>query len=71
VAFAVVLRRDAQNVREGFYAGKDPDAFARARLGRHRHGSRSRPKTNCLIALHPVGKSPSRVAGRMSFLNRR
>ena len=33
MAFAVVLRRDAQNVLERFYAGKDPDAFARTRLG--------------------------------------
>ena len=28
MASAVVLQRDAQNVRERFYAGKDPDAFA-------------------------------------------
>ena len=34
VASTVVLRRDAQNVRERFHAGKDPDAFARTRLGR-------------------------------------
>ena len=70
VAFAVVLRRNAKNVRERFHAGKDPDAFARARLERHRHGSRARPQTNCLVALHSIGKSQSRGAGRMSFLNR-
>jgi len=70
VAFAVVLPRNAKNVRGRFYAGKDPDAFARARLERHRHGSRARPQTNCLVALHSIGKSQSRGAGRMSFLNR-
>ena len=31
MASAVVLRRDAPNVRERFYASKDPDAFARTR----------------------------------------
>jgi hypothetical protein len=43
VAFAMVLRRDAQNVRERFYPGKDSDAFTRARLGRHYHGSGAWP----------------------------
>jgi hypothetical protein len=33
VAFTVVLRRHTENVRERFYAGKDPDALARTRLG--------------------------------------
>jgi len=33
VASVVVLRRDAQNVRERFHTGEDPDAFAWTRLG--------------------------------------
>ena len=33
MASAVVLRRDAQNVWQRLYAGKDPDALARTRLG--------------------------------------
>src|SRR5919106_2991057 len=64
VASAVVLRRDAQNVRKRFYAGKGSDAFARTRLGRYRHGSGARPQTTCLVALHTTWKNPRRGASR-------
>jgi hypothetical protein len=70
VASAIVLRRDAQNVWERFYAGKDPDAFARTRLGRHRHGGGARPQTTCLPALHSTWKNPHRGRRWLSFLNR-
>jgi hypothetical protein len=70
VASAVVLRRDAQNVWERFYAGKDPDALARTRLGRHRDGSGARPQATCLVALHSTWKSSRRGTGWLSFLNR-
>jgi hypothetical protein len=33
LAFALVLRHDAQNVWERSYPGKDTDAFTRPRLG--------------------------------------
>ena len=70
VAFAMVLRRDAQNVRERFYPGKDSDAFARTCLGRHRNGSDNWPQTTCLAALHSARENPRRGARRLSFLNR-
>src|SRR6266487_122377 len=71
VASALVLRRDAQNVRKRSDAGESADAFARAGVGRRRHGSRSRPQMTCLIALHSIGKSARRGARRLPILNRR
>jgi hypothetical protein len=38
-------------------------------LGRHRHGSRSRPQTASLPALYSIGKSTHRGAHRLSLLN--
>src|SRR5207244_6622935 len=70
VAFAVVLRSDAQDVRKRSYSGETADARARTRLGRHRHGSRSRPQTASLPALYSIGKNTHRGAHRLSLLNR-
>src|SRR5438046_10671819 len=54
VASALVLWSDAQNVRKRSYAGESADALARSGVGRHRHGSSSRPETISLIALHSI-----------------
>ena len=70
MASALVLRNDAQDVWKGFYPGEDPDAFAQSCVGRHCHGSRSRPKTINLIALQSIGKNPRRSPDRLSVLSR-
>src|SRR4030095_6339573 len=70
VASALVLRRDAQDVWKRFYAGEDPDAFAQACVGRHCHGSRSRPQTIGFVALNSIGKNPRSTPHRLSLLSR-
>src|SRR4029450_2538836 len=70
VASTLVLRSDAQDVWKRFYAGEDPDALARSGVGRDRDGSRSRPETACLVALHSTRKNPRRSAHWLSFLSR-
>jgi hypothetical protein len=65
VAFALVLRSDAQNVRKRSYACESADAFAESRVGWNCNGSRSRPKAVNLIALHSIGKS--RAAARIGY----
>ena len=63
VAFTMVLRRHTENVRERFYAGKDPDAFARTRLGRNRYGSGTRPQK--VVSLRYIQLGKIRAAARI------
>jgi hypothetical protein len=70
LASALVLWRNAQNVRQRSHPGEAADARAGARLGRHRHGSWPRAETTSIPALHPVGESANSVPHRLPFLNR-
>src|SRR5918996_4789795 len=70
VAFALVLRHNAQDVRERSYAGESADAVAWPSVGRCRDGSWSRPQTTYLVALYPIGTSPRRGTHRLPVLNR-
>src|SRR5262245_50917378 len=69
VASALVLRRDAQNVRKRSDACEGPDAFAGVGVGRNRNGSRSRSKTSSFVAVHPIRKNPRSGTYRLSVLS--
>src|SRR5882724_2693578 len=71
LASALVLWRDAQDVRQGPYTRESADAPARIGLGRRRHGSCFGPETLGLTALHAIGKSACRGAHWLPFLSRR
>jgi len=69
MAPALVLRSDAENVREGPYSGKAADARSWFGLGRHRDGSWTSPKAQNLSAIHSVGESSCGVANWVSILS--
>src|SRR6266481_5228004 len=71
LASALVLRSDAENVRQRSYSRESADALAGTRVGRRRHGSCPWPQTTSLTALHSTGKSSGRGARRLPILNRR
>jgi hypothetical protein len=70
VALAIILRRHAVNVWEGFNPGKDPNAPAGTRLDGIAMEAALRRQTNRFITLRSIEKSPSGIACRLSVLNR-
>ena len=70
VAFALVLRRDAQDVWQRAHAGEAADARARHYMGQHCHGGGPEQEEASVTALHSIGESANRIPSGLSLLSR-